>query len=207
MNKKTKIILNLILIPLFAYAIYLTIEIPQVYGKIALGILFVTLLFNLIRKKYISIPIYSIGIIGAILVLFSAYSFNSYTEKERSKFDIPTEVKFEKTDFKTALEKAEKEEKYIFIDFYTGWCAPCLGFTKNVLTDKEVGIFMNESFVNLKYDAEKGEGIKIAEKYNVNSYPTLLIVDNKGNKVENLTNNWIPQKKDMIEISKKYKNK
>ena len=63
---------------------------------------------------------------------------------------------------------------------------------------------MNKSFINLKYDAEKGEGIKIAEKYNVRAYPTLLIIDSDGNKLENLTENWLPKKNDMIEVSEKY---
>ena len=111
MNRKTKIILNLILIPFFVYAIYILIEIPQIYGKIALGILIFTLLFNLFRKKYVSIPIYTVGIIGTVGILFSAYSFKTYTENERSKFDIPTAVTFEKTDFETALLKAKNEGK------------------------------------------------------------------------------------------------
>ena len=204
MNRKTKIILNLILFPLIFYAIYILIEVPQVYGKIALGILLVTLLFNLFKKKYISIPIYAVGTIASVVVLFSAYSFKTYTENERSKFDIPTAVTFEETDFKTALLKANNEGRPLFIDFYTGWCAPCLAFTKNVLTDEEVGKFMNKAFVNLKYDAEKGEGIKVAKKYSVRTYPTLLIIDSDGNILESLADSWLPKKDDMIQISKKY---
>tara|TARA_Y100000748_G_scaffold282837_1_gene263450 strand:+ start:521 stop:781 length:261 start_codon:yes stop_codon:yes gene_type:complete len=62
MNKTAKVILNLILIPLFVYAIYLFIEIPQVYGKLALGILIATLSFNLFKKKLIAIPVYALGV-------------------------------------------------------------------------------------------------------------------------------------------------
>jgi len=206
MNKTAKVILNLILIPLFVYAVYLFIEIPQVYGKLALGILIATLSFNLFKKKLIAIPVYALGFVGAGLILFSAYSFNAYTERERSKFDIPTAVSFEKTDFNTALLKAKEANKPLFIDFYTGWCAPCLVFTKNVLTDQEVGEFMNDAFVNLKYDAEKGEGIKIAKKYKVTSYPTLLIIDSDGNLLERIGDQWVPKKEDMIAVSKKYNN-
>ena len=79
-------------------------------------------------------------------------------------------------------------------------------FTKNVLTDQEVGEFMNDAFVNLKYDAEKGEGIKIAKKYKVTSYPTLLIIDSDGNLLERIGDQWVPKKEDMIAVSKKYNN-
>ncbi len=64
---------------------------------------------------------------------------------------------------------------------------------------------MNSAFINLKYDAEKGEGIILAEKYKVASYPTLLIIDNNGNVVEDILGSQLPAKEDMISISKKYK--
>ncbi|MCZ8214809.1 MAG: hypothetical protein O9262_01145, partial [Cyclobacteriaceae bacterium] len=64
----------------------------------------------------------------------------------------------------------------------------------------------NAAFINLKYDAEKGEGIEVAKKYHINSYPTLLIVDKDGNIVENIGDSiqWVPNAEDMIAVSKKY---
>jgi hypothetical protein len=43
--------------------------------------------------------------------------------------------------------------------------------------DKKVGDFYNKNFINIKVDAEKGDGLGIAEKYKVNSYPTLFFVN------------------------------
>jgi thiol:disulfide interchange protein len=169
--------------------------------------LLITFLLSFIKKKTLSIPLRIIGLGTSAFVLFSAYSFTSFTNKQRNKFDIPTAVIFEKSNFETVLKKAHSENKPIFMDFYTGWCSPCLAFTKNVLTDEEVGAHMNNTFLNLKYDAEKGEGIALAKKYNINSYPTFLILDKNGVVLENLsvTYSWVPQKKEMIEVSKKYK--
>ena len=204
MNRKLKIVLNFILIPLFIYAIYIIIQIPQPYGIIALGALLLSLTFNLIKKNIVSLPIYSIGIIGALFTLYSAFTFKKFTDNTRSKFDIPTEVIFEKSDFQTALSKAQSLNKPLFVDFYTAWCAPCLNFTQNVLTDKEVGKYMNQAFINLKYDAELDEGIKLSKKYEVKGYPTLLIIDNSGNKLEKIGGTWLAKKEDMIAIAKKY---
>lgn len=204
---KIKTILNIILAILFCYSVYLIWKIPQPYGYISVGVLSVTLLFNLIKNRKVFAPLVLLGLCGSVFVIYSAHNFLSYTEKQRDKFDIPTAVKFEKTDFNSALVKAKAENKYIFIDFYTAWCGPCLKFTQTVLTNKEVGNAMNASFINLKYDAEKGEGISLAKKYEVNSYPTLLITDANGNVVEDLVEKYLPGTEDMIRVSKKYTRK
>jgi thiol:disulfide interchange protein len=199
-----KTILNLILVCLAAYSIYLIWTLPQPYGLISLAILTVTSLFNFIRNKKVFIPLYALGIGGSISILIAAYTFTSYTEQQRDQFNIPMAVKFDKDDFNSALKKATKENKPIFIDFYTGWCVPCLKFTKTVLTDEEVGRHMNSAFINLKYDAEKGEGIALAKRFNVTSYPTLLIVNKHGKVLENLMKMGLPDKADMIRLSLKY---
>lgn len=199
-----KAILNLILTLLVGYSVYLIWKIPQPYGIISLVILVITFLFNFVKNRKISIPFYLLGIGGSIFILIAAYNFTSYTEEQRDRFNIPTAVKFEKEDFNSALVKAKNENKPIFIDFYTGWCGPCLKFTQTVLTDDEVGKYMNSTFINLKYDAEKGEGVALAKKYNVNLYPTLLILDHEGNVIENVMGKQLAVKEDMIRLSKKY---
>lgn len=78
---------------------------------------------------------------------------------------------------------AEKENKLIFIDAYTTWCGPCKWMAANVFPDPKVGEFYNEHFVNFKIDMEKGEGPTLAEKYDVNAYPTFLILDANGEMV------------------------
>ena len=198
-----KAILNLFLTLLIGYSVYLIWKIPQPYGIISLVILSFTFLFNFIKNRKVSIPLYILGIGGCIFILIAAYNFTSYTDEQRDRFNIPTAVKFEKEDFNSTLVKAKTENKLIFIDFYTGWCGPCLKFTQTVLTDEEVGKYMNSTFINLKYDAEKGEGITLSKKYNVKSYPTLLIIDHEGNVVEDVMGKQLAVKEDMIRLSKK----
>jgi len=82
--------------------------------------------------------------------------------------------------FKEAQELAAKEHKIIFMDAYTSWCGPCKRMARDVFSAAEVGKFYNKHFINIKVDMEKGEGPKLAGKYRVNSYPTLLFLDEKG---------------------------
>lgn len=78
---------------------------------------------------------------------------------------------------------AADQDKLIFIDVYATWCAPCKFLASDIFPDSKVGKFMNANFVNAKFDAEKGEGEEIAKKYNIRSYPTMLILNSKGEEV------------------------
>ena len=48
---------------------------------------------------------------------------------------------------------------------------------QTVFTLPDVGAFYNEHFVCAKIDAEHGEGVELARKYGVRSYPTYAFVD------------------------------
>ena len=82
---------------------------------------------------------------------------------------------------------AKKENKLIFIDFYTVWCAPCKAMLKEVFTDKTLGDYYNKHFVSIKVDAEKGEGIMLAQKYGVGGFPTFLFVNTNEDVVYSVT--------------------
>ena len=79
-----------------------------------------------------------------------------------------------------ALEQAKSGKKLVFVDCYTSWCGPCKIMAKEILPQKEVGDFLNERFVCVKYDMEKGEGPEIAKKYEVDAYPTFLLLNADG---------------------------
>lgn len=109
-------------------------------------------------------------------------------------------IQFFKGTVQEMLEKAEQENKLIFIDVYASWCGPCKLLKKKTFPDKAVGDYFNDTFINVTYDAEKGEGIAIAEKYKVTAYPTLLIIDSKGNVVSSILGYMTPEK--LLEFGK-----
>lgn len=86
-------------------------------------------------------------------------------------------IKFESGDWKSVVAKAKKDKKLVYIDVYTTWCGPCKMLEKQVFPTQEAGDKYNKLFINYRIDAEKGEGIELAKKYQVNGYPTHLFID------------------------------
>lgn len=107
-------------------------------------------------------------------LLISVISFNIYGQTEPG-------IKFQSKSFDEAVKLSEMTNKPIFIDFSTTWCGPCKRMESFVFTEPGVGKYYNKHFINLKYDAEKGEGIVLKEKFKINAYPTLLFLDETQN--------------------------
>lgn len=102
-------------------------------------------------------------------------------------------IKFEKgLSWAQLKEKAKKENKYIFVDCFTTWCAPCRIMDKEVFSTREAGEFFNASFINVKvqFDRTKNDGedvrgwyeeVEIFKKaYAIGIYPTYLFFDPNG---------------------------
>jgi len=92
-------------------------------------------------------------------------------------------IEFFQGSFEEAKAEAKKQDKLIFMDAYAAWCGPCKRMAKNVFPKKEAGDYFNANFINFKQDMEKGEGRKLAKKYGVGSYPTLIFIDFNGDVV------------------------
>lgn len=88
-------------------------------------------------------------------------------------------INFEHISLDEALAKAASEDKLVFVDFYTVWCAPCKVMSKKIFSLPEVGEAYNKNFISIKLDAEK-KGALAAKKYNVSSYPTLAFINSSG---------------------------
>lgn len=93
-------------------------------------------------------------------------------------------INFHKGTWAEAIELAKKENKLIFLDISASWCPPCKMLKANTFTNTEVGSLYNTSFINVAFDGEKGEGIKLAQSYWVTAYPTLLFINGEGKVVK-----------------------
>lgn len=83
-------------------------------------------------------------------------------------------IDFYSNSFDDAVELSKQTNKPLFVDFSTSWCGPCKKMENFVFTDSVVGAYYNQHFICLKYDAERGEGKTLKNRYEVNAYPTLL---------------------------------
>lgn len=91
---------------------------------------------------------------------------------------------FTKGSLNEALAEAAKAKKMLFVDVYTTWCGPCKHLSANIFPDKAVGKLLNDNFIPLALDAEKeGDGKSVAQKYKVKGYPTMLILNEKGEEI------------------------
>lgn len=89
-------------------------------------------------------------------------------------------IDFHKDILDEALVLAKAKGKYVFIDTYAQWCAPCKRMNK-VFDDPRVGSLYNEKFVNVKINMDGILGKYMLIKYDVVWLPTLLILDQDGN--------------------------
>lgn len=95
--------------------------------------------------------------------------------------------------------KARRENKYIFIDAYTTWCGPCKLMDKDVYVSDTVGAYFKDKFISVKVQMDKKESDaaviqkwytdaeKIAKRYHVRSYPTLIFLSPDGTVTSKIT--------------------
>lgn len=94
------------------------------------------------------------------------------------------------TDFKAAQSKAKEEKKYLLVDF-TGsdWCGWCIKLRNEVFDKDPFKAEASKQFVLVELDypheKEQSDDLKkqnkeLADKYNVEGFPTVLMMDSEG---------------------------
>jgi thiol:disulfide interchange protein len=139
---------------------------------------------------------------AAIVIITVSATMKQSISSVENKSNTESGIQFTSISFEEALKLAKKEKKNIFLDAYASWCGPCKMLKKNIFTQKEVGDFYNSNFINMAIDMEQGEGPKLAQKYKVQAYPTLLFINHKGEVVGSALG--YHQADEIIALGKKY---
>ncbi len=85
-----------------------------------------------------------------------------------------------------AFKQAKAENKPIFVDFYTSYCAPCKIMDEYVFTAPDLAQLLNSNFVNYHYNCEDFDAYPFMNKYNVTNYPTLLFLRPDGTVIKSI---------------------
>jgi thioredoxin-related protein len=96
--------------------------------------------------------------------------------------------------YKQALKKSRKEKKPVLI-YFTGsdWCGPCKVLDKNLFHTEKFKAIADKDLILLEVDIPRRidllspkqmrQNKNIQEKYEVRSFPTLMIVNHRGKKI------------------------
>lgn len=96
-------------------------------------------------------------------------------------------------DYEKALSYSKKYKRPILVDF-TGsdWCGWCIKLKKEVFNTKIFKKYASKNLILLELDFPKRKKIskklkmqnsKLAEKFNIRGYPTILLLDQDGNEL------------------------
>lgn len=94
--------------------------------------------------------------------------------------DEPTGIRFFTGSWAQVLAEAKRQNKPLYVDFYTTWCPPCKRMAREAFPNPQIGEKFNARFINYQLNAEYGEGLALAKRYAVASYPTALYVTPTG---------------------------
>ena len=107
-----------------------------------------------------------------ILALLFCFVFVSQSEAQSS-------IRFSESNVKLGLERAKKENKFLFVDTYASWCIPCKKM-KVVFRDQEVANYFNQNYINVQINMDGPHGRSTYNDYDVVFLPTMMIFDREG---------------------------
>ena len=121
-----------------------------------------------------------------ILLFRSVCRLIALTALFSALFALPTgaEQPFASGSFASACALAKKTKRVVLVDFYTTWCGPCKMLDATTWKDKAVRAWLTRHAISRKIDAEKQT--KLAEKYKIDAYPTILLLNANGKEIDRL---------------------
>lgn len=89
-------------------------------------------------------------------------------------------IQFLEISLDQALAKSKEEQKPIFLHATVNWSGYCKRLISKEFSNKELADYYNSKFINVKINMEGPNGLYVADKYEIKSYPTLLYIRPDG---------------------------
>lgn len=135
-------------------------------------------------------------VLVSLLVIIFFFGLKSYFKIDEQNAEAVEEARpfaINWLSYNEGLALAEKENKYVLINFYTDWCGYCKKMDKETYSNEEVKNILNKNFVIVKVNAESnnkvienGEEIterELAKLYQVTGYPTTWFLESNHSRV------------------------
>ena len=130
------------------------------------------------------------ALIGLLLAIGCGYDPGAHSGPAQKLVPDPRAEKMWGSDLAAAQARAKTSCKLVFIDF-TGsdWCPPCIALHDNVLTQPEFLDYADKNLELVEIDFPRNKPLNVpvelanktlAGKYNVQSFPTLIVMDAAG---------------------------
>ncbi len=125
------------------------------------------------------------------VLLFFVFTACNLSHKERVK--IGDFTWFTEYGYAEALEKAEKENKPIFVYFTANWCLPCKRVKKEIFEKKEFKKIADK-VVLLRVEQSEIPGMALSRKYHITTYPSFRLLSPDGKLLDKGWSGWVKGK-------------
>lgn len=79
-----------------------------------------------------------------------------------------------------ALQRAQLENKPIIAELSAAWCGTCRTMDRTVFSDPQVKEFLTQKAIYARIDEKDIEAEQFAATYNVKGYPTIVLLNARG---------------------------
>ena len=133
------------------------------------------------------LDVFGIIILISVLGYYGNQTVQSYLGQQAID-----ETGLELRSLEQALEVAKSANKLVLANMSAIWCPACRKLDKQVFSDEKVKTQINQHFVYARIEYDSPEGERFMQNYQVTGFPTLLVLNAKGEKLVQLPINYEP---------------